>query len=127
MSNPIRRLLPGLLVAASLLGVSQSPAEGKPPASNAIDIGTRVEMFVDEQLIDPTRRRGISLELQTPIRREVVFTTDKPWEGVDSAYFTIFQDGAKFRMYYRGSGPGSDLSERQFTCYAESADGIHFI
>jgi hypothetical protein len=91
-----------------------------------IDIGTRVEMFVDERLIDPVSRRGVMLELQPPIRREVVLTTDKPWEGPDSAYFTILQDGPRFRLYYRGSGAKSDLSENQFTCYAESNDGVHF-
>jgi hypothetical protein len=92
-----------------------------------IDIGTRVEMFVDDWLIDPALRRGISLELQTPVRREVVITTDKPWEGHFSAYYTIFKDGAKYRLYYRGSAATSDKSEQQFTCYAESADGIHFV
>ena len=84
------------------------------------------ERRVDDRLIDPAHRRGISLELQTPERREVVLTTDKPWEGIFSAYFTIFQDGSKFRLYYRGSGPVGDSSERQYTCYAESTDGIHF-
>jgi hypothetical protein len=94
--------------------------------STPIAIGTRVEMFVDDRLIDPALTRALTHELQTPIRREVVLTTDKPWEGIASAYFTVFQDGARYRMYYRGSVPGEDHSENQVTCYAESADGIHF-
>ena len=61
------------------------------------------------------------------MRREVVLTTDKPWEGPDSAYFTIFQDGPRFRLYYRGSSALRDNSEQQVTCYAESTDGIHFV
>ena len=96
-------------------------------AGPSIDIGTRVEMFVDDWLIDPASRRNISLELQAPVRREVILTTDKPWEGIFSAYFTVLKDGPRFRMYYRGSGPVGDSSERQFTCYAESTDGIHFV
>ena len=76
--------------------VQANPAFELHAADRPIDIGTRVEMFVDDWLIDPTLRRGITLELQTPVRREVVLTTDKPWEGHFSAYYTIFKDGAKF-------------------------------
>jgi hypothetical protein len=127
MNERICKYLICLLTAAGFLGLGRYSAQAQPPARQAIDIGTRVEMFVDDQLIDPAGRRNISLELQTPIRREVVLTTDKPWEGIFSAYFTILQDGPKFRLYYRGSGPVGDSSERQYTCYAESTDGIHFV
>ncbi len=97
------------------------------PNSPAAALGTRVEMFVDDWLIDSNRSRGVSLKLQTPIRREVVLTTDKPWEGPDSAYFTVFQDVPRIRLYYRGYIPkGGDASDKQVTCYAESADGILF-
>jgi hypothetical protein len=81
-------------------------------------------MFVDDWLID--RRQNISLELQTPIRREIVLTLDKPWEGVHSAYFTAFQDGPRVRLYYRGAAP-ADNSDQQVCCYAESTNGIHFV
>ena len=92
-----------------------------------VDIGSRVEMFVDNWLVDSNRTRGVSLKLQTPVRREVVLTTDKPWEGKDSAYFTVFQDGPRIRLYYRGFIPeGGDASDQQATCYAESSDSITF-
>lgn len=92
-----------------------------------VDIGTRVEMFVDGWLIDSTRSKGVSLQLQAPVRREVVLTTDKPWEGPASGYYTVFQDGPRIRLYYRGFIPeGGDASDQQATCYAESDDGIHF-
>ena len=103
------------------------PASAQQATDQPVDIGTRVEMFVDDWLLDPAHRRNISLELQTPERREVVFTTDKPWEGYHSAYYTIFKDGSKYRLYYRGSAAKVDKSEQQFTCYAESDDGIHFV
>jgi hypothetical protein len=117
---------PGLLIWLFLFSSHGIPTSAKQPADQPLDIGTRVEMFVDDRLIDPAHRRDISLELQTPERREIVLTTDKPWEGIFSAYFTIFQDDSKYRLYYRGSGPVGDSSEQQFTCYAESTDGIHF-
>jgi hypothetical protein len=118
----------GLLLASGIRGavgsqVSAQPVSAAPP----VVLGTRVEMFVDDWLIDSNRSRGVSLKLQTPVRREVVLTTDKPWEGSASAYYTVFQDGERVRLYYRGFVPkGGDLSDQQVTCYAESTDGVHF-
>ena len=88
-----------------------------------VNIGSRVEMFTDRALIESSR--NVSLRLQTPARREVVLVLDKPWEGPGSAYFTVFRDGSKIRMYYRGIVP-TDTSDKQVTCMAESSDGIHF-
>ncbi len=126
MNIPNCRYLLCLLIIAGSWGLGQRTAKAEPPASSPIDIGTRVEMLVDDWLIDPSQRRDVSLQLQTPQRREVVLTTTKPWEGHHSAYYTIFQDGSKFRLYYRGSAATRDSSDQQFTCYAESTDGIHF-
>src|SRR3954471_20184058 len=127
MNNRICKYWLYVLIAAASFGISRDFTQSQSSAKGPTDIGTRVEMFVDDQLIDPAHRRDITLELQTPVRREVVLTTDKPWEGIFSAYFTILQDGPKFRLYYRGSGPVGDNSDRQYTCYAESNDGIHFV
>jgi hypothetical protein len=91
--------------------------------SNPHTLGSRPEMFVETSLID--QKTNVSLQLATPIRREVVLTTDQPWEGPHSAYFTAFQDGDRVRLYYRGFVP-KDNSDQQVTCYAESPDGIHF-
>jgi hypothetical protein len=85
-------------------------------AAAPIDVGSRVEMFVDQHLID--KGQNVEHRLTEPTKREVVLQLDRPWEGPVSAYFTVFRDGDKIRMYYRG---GED-----FTCYAESTDGIHF-
>jgi hypothetical protein len=76
-------------------------------------------MFVDEHLIDS--KRNIEHRLTEPAKREVVLELNKPWEGPVSAYFTVFRDGEKIRLYYRGGG-----DDNAFTCYAESTDGVHF-
>ena len=60
--------------------------------SVAIDIGSRLELMIDDYLIarlsgDAERR------LNRPIPQEAVLVTDKPWEGNASGGFTIFQDG----------------------------------
>jgi len=93
-------------------------------AAEPIDLGSRWELFVDEFLV--AQKQGVSLKLHEPVKREIVLTTDKPWEGITCAYFSIIQDGNKVLLYYRGSSGGSDHSDAQVTCVAESTDGIHF-
>lgn len=88
-----------------------------------VDIGSRTEVLVDDWLIDGMK--GLSLRLQPPLKREVAMTFDMPWEGSASAYMTVFEDGRKIRLYYRGHCV-TDIGSDQVTCYAESADGIHF-
>ena len=83
-----------------------TPLLAAEPENEPVALGTRVEMFVDDWLIDSGRSPGnVSLQLQPPVKREIVLVTDKPWEGPDSAYFTVFQDGPLVRLYYRGIVP----------------------
>jgi hypothetical protein len=93
-------------------------------AAEPLDLGSRWELFVDEFLV--ARKNGAALKMHEPVKREVVLTTDKSWEGITCAYFSVIQDGNKVLMYYRGSSGGSDHSDAQVTCVAESGDGIHF-
>jgi len=93
-------------------------------AAEPIDIATRWELFVDELLV--AQKSGVTYKLHDPIKREIVLTTDQPWEGMTCGYFSVIQDGKKVLMYYRGSSGGSDHSDAQVTCVAESTDGIHF-
>ncbi len=88
-----------------------------------VDLGSRVELLVDEWLMD--RSHQVALRLNPPVRGEVVLVADRPWEGVDSGYYTVFQDDSRFRLYYRGQCP-HDLDAAQVTCCAHSEDGIHF-
>lgn len=106
--------------ACLALALCAQPSDNKAAA----DIGSRTEMFVDDWLIDS--KQNVTLQLQTPVRREVVLVMDKPWETGSAAYYTVLQEGTRIRLYYRGIVPGSDASGEQVTCYAESADGIHF-
>ncbi len=78
-------------------------------AAEPLDIGSRWELFVDEFLV--ASKKGLELKLHEPVRREIVLTTDKPWEGPTCGYFSVIQDGRKVRLYYRGSAGGSDHSE----------------
>jgi hypothetical protein len=97
-------------------------------AAEPIDIGSRLELFVDDRLIE--RMTGdVEQVLHEPEPKEVVLTTDKPWEGNTCAYYTIFQDGDLYRMYYRGSHADEESRQplhEEVTCYAESRDGLHW-
>ena len=90
-----------------------------------IDIGSRLELFVDHHLIqrlDKTR-----LRLHQPQPAGVALRFDKPWEGAFVGYVTVLKDGDTYRMYYRGlPRAGADCTALESTCYAESPDGIRW-
>lgn len=93
-----------------------------------INVGTHLELFVDDSLID-SFKGAAALRLHEPIPREIALVHDAPWEGNSCGYYTVFQDGDVFRMYYRGSA--QTLKDEPpappfCTAYAESSDGIHW-
>ena len=97
-------------------------------AAEPIDIGSQRELFVDDYLIGQLSGDARQV-LQKPVPQEVVLVTDKPWEGNTCAYYTIFQDGDRYRMYYRGSHYDTQTrksAHAEVVCYAESRDGIHW-
>lgn len=126
----------GLVMHDGLLWVSYySSHEGKTSIylakvqlpSVVREIGSRRELFVDDYLIE--RLRGVKQQLHRPQPRDVALVCDAPWEGNTSAYYTLFADGDRFRMYYRGEH--FDVSTQkaahpEVTCYAESRDGINW-
>ncbi|WP_198668012.1 hypothetical protein [Saliphagus sp. LR7] len=93
--------------------------------SQPIEIGSRLELFVDDYIVDTMNQ--VERRLQRPDFQEVAIRHDKPWEGGGSSYHTIFKDGDVYRMYYRASQIGVGIPEsshRSVTAYAESDDGI---
>ncbi len=115
-----------LTVLAAGLVLLAAAAAG--PADDEVrDIGSRLELFVDDWLI--AEINGVELRLHHPTPREVILHFDKPWEGNTCGYVTVFQDGDLYRMYYRGSHFDWDTRKAthpEVTCYAESRDGIHW-
>ena len=100
--------------------------------NKSLHIGSRRELFIDDALID--RLGGLAARhLHHPQPREIVLRHDAPWEGTGSGYHSVFRDGDRYRMYYKAFNinlvAGQIVSEKtphRFTCYAESADGIHW-
>ncbi len=87
------------------------------------DIGSRLELFVDDHLI--SERRGARLQLCHPLPANVALRHDAPWEGRYTIYSTVLREGDLWRLYYRG-WPDVGEKSRAYTCCAESRDGIHF-
>ena len=93
---------------------------------STIDIGSRLELFVDDYLID--RLVGANLTMHRPTPQDVALRFDRPWEGNSCNYITLIKDGDVYRMYYRGSQvdytQGAMTDRHTVVCYAESSDGI---
>jgi len=95
---------------------------------NVLDIGSRLELFVDDWLIE-RMTGGVSLKLHTPRPAEIVLRFDKPWEGRWSEYVRVLRDDDRYRMYYRAGleeKPPSKINDPESVCYAESTDGIRW-
>ena len=94
---------------------------------DAITIGSRVEMMVDDALIDSAE--GLEFRLNRPAPRGMAIVTDRPWEQAGSfAYVSVFRWKGLFHMYYRASATKTmrDTDEEQYLCYARSVDGIRW-
>lgn len=119
----IRRMFLAL-VATSLVAASTF---NMALADEPLDIGNRLELFVDDYLVAKVEG-AIKQELLLPEPKEVVFTTDEPWEGNTSGYYSFFRDGDIYRMIYRGWQHDNlkKAAHKEVTCYAESKDGIHW-
>ena len=89
-----------------------------PVPDDVYRLGSRVELFVDDELID--RVEGLSLRLQAPRLAEVAVRLDRPYE--DSTLYdpVVILDEGRYRMWYR-----TNFNAKPFyTGYAESEDGV---
>ena len=103
--------------AASLFGVS-APAE--PDPLPPINIGSRIEMFVDRYLVEESS--NIEMKLHQPVAKEIAMQLNGPYETTTSTYFTALQDEqGNTRLYYRGN-----VGSQEVTLMATSEDGINF-
>ena len=90
-----------------------------------LDVGNRLEPFVDGYLIESAS--NVTHQLHHPVPREIAITFDRPWEGRYCGYVTVIKDGENYRIYYRGNPEaGHDGNDTEVTCVAESKDGITF-
>jgi len=104
-------------------------------AQEPLDIGSRLELFVDDYLID-SMTGEVDLKLHTPSSAGRVLDFYKPWEGTTCFYVSVVHGEGLYRMYYRGHSLPSEIApslvtpgetvvpeHKEVTCYAESRDG----
>lgn len=91
-------------------------------AQDPIQLGDRLELFVDRHLI--SELHGARLQLGQLRDEGTVLRFDRPWEGRFSGYSTVIRDGDRFLLFYRGlPRAGGDGTELECTCVALSSDG----
>jgi hypothetical protein len=111
---------------AALAAGSASITAAAAQQTDAVNIGTRRELFVDREMIAETRGSA-DLRLGTLVDAGAALELNRPWEGRFCGYTTLIADGGRFRMYYRGvPDSGNDGNNAEVTCVAESADGVHW-
>ena len=98
--------------------------------ADAIEVGGRKQLFVDDMLIETSR--NVELTMNPPHRTgEVLITADQLYERDShiSLYNSVLKErDGRTRVWYdllTITGPGPYDHERR-VCYAESRDGLHF-
>jgi hypothetical protein len=109
-------------VLFSLLLLGTSYLSGS-VAAETYQLGGQRELFVDRHRIESLN--GVELRLHEPRDGGVALKFDAPWEGSAAAYVTVFKDGDKVKLYYRGWPIVGDDNKAfiESACYAESTDG----
>ena len=116
-----------ILILIISLSIHFGQSTSNPPnTTEIVDIGSRLELFVDHYLIDTLV--NTALTLHEAIDKGSVLKFNKPWEGPFCGYATVIDDGNKYQLYYRGlPTAGKDGRIDENTCYAESYDGINWL
>lgn len=107
----------GLQMAATIQASAQDQQRTAPAP---LEVGSKLQLFVDRELIDALR--GLDLRLHAPVRQPL------PKSPVKGDYLTVIKHGDLYRAYYRGDDPsytGRRYSGHpgEITCCAESRDG----
>jgi len=127
-------LLPAVLLLATsgVFALRLGAQSGTPSKAEILELGSRRELLVDDYLMDRLSGKA-DRRLHHPVPREVVIVHDAPWEGTGSGYHSVFQDGERYRMYYKAwmltvtPGVSGKTDPHPLSgAYAESDDGIHW-
>ena len=115
-----------ILSTIPLAAAGTVTVQGGAALAESVNIGTRLEMFIDHYLIESLR--GARLKLAEPRPAGAVIKYENLWEAVPTGTATILQDGSLYRLYYTAlpSDYKSEAAESNL-CYAESKDGVTWI
>lgn len=101
-------------------------AAGEPPQADPIDVGVEKILLVDDRFLAKTD--GVRLKLHPPRKTgERLVESEHPWEDATLNWFSVLQDGDKFRLWYECYDvAGWPTTDDTSFCYAESDDGIRW-
>ena len=94
-----------VIMSSGLLTGAEAPPPAKPGHRNAVDIGTRRELFVDDFMV-ANLTGGAERRLHHPIPREIVLRFGKkgnPWEEFGPGYTAVVKDDDRILLYYNPS------------------------
>lgn len=123
-----RMSVPILFSLLLSLSGSRAPAnEPVPKPSTVIDVGGEKQLFIDDLFLE--KSEGVSVVMHPALKTgERTLEADKPWEDASLNWFSVLEDGGKFRMWYECYDvEGWPTSDDTSFCYAESSDGIHWV
>jgi len=121
MKNKLAKILRKSLLLG--LGLASLVPYAKSYGEDAVDIGSRLELFVDRYLVESMN--NVEFQLQHPQQAPSSESSPRGF------YMTIIKDGDLYRAYYRDRDP-SYIEPRysgdpgEITRYAESHDGIEW-
>lgn len=121
MHSNLRRWLTHLLLSLVCSAICHANDE-------AVEIGDRWELLIDEHLIE--RFQGdAELRMHHPVRREIAVVHDGPTEGNGGNYHTVFEDNGIFRMYFHAwqIPVNEHPAHPPYISYLHSVDGIHWV
>ncbi len=122
------RLTISVLVGLIMLCGSQSIRAEESATNGIIDIGSRLELFVDHYLVAQSALENVTLRLHEPQEMPL------PKSPLIGGYMTVIKDGDLYRAYYRYTDKGRPKKKgirtlskwwnhEEVYCYAESHDG----
>jgi hypothetical protein len=116
------------LVLGTILWMPRTVTASEISSADAIHVGVDKQLLFDNYFL--AKSEGVRLQMNRPYQdHQPVVTSDKPWEKNIVLYNTVMFDEGKFRMWYDVIDMENDpiYGRYRFLCYAESADGLHWI
>ncbi len=95
-------------------------------AGKTIDVGDHKQWLMDDLFLATST--NITLRVMSAAKtNERTLVSDRPWEDATLNWFSVMEDGGKYRMWYECYDvEGWPTTNDTSFCYADSADGIHW-
>ncbi len=124
----LRKLLAAFTLAFALTAWAQTPPAPKAPSpSGAFNVGSKAQLFIDQQLVLSTARVWFTPHQARKHPANPLVKADRPWEGwMIEIYGTVLFDEEEqiFKMWYMAYE--TEWFPNFVTLYATSRDGVHW-